>query len=812
MPPPTRQPQPSAPPLMPLLSQLDNAGHGGIRDDPSVARNSVDMPRASATLGVQPSPGQMSHIDDYIGTLPRMACLATEEMSKRTHVGDEVYFAPETSVDSTQNGVMVVNKDKGRIGRLLRIEGRWLCPIVQQRLVGGMRVKLVGEVIVQARPVYSNEYLLVLTVHFFGSRSPMHALHAYLRNNGVALIRLPIVPRNPFGAVAGEPATRTAQPTQPSPPRPPVYRLTAAETEQQMEQMFDQLTSAQGTLDESNLTLPGLLTALKPHQRAGVRWMAMREGRTIASDTGNQRCILTSEVLWKHEDGAYINSVTGTVKKTRPREVLGGILADDMGMGKTVQILSLILSDPTPISEDMEFADRLGVGGTLVVCPLAAFPHWEREVEKHVYKDRIRVLTLHSAYRTKKQWTQTTNDFMTKAKEGGHQLILTTYTMLNNVLRKTTKNELFYWILSQKFRRVVLDEAHCIRSMKTRQFESVSMINATFAWCLTGTPLVNSELDVLALVHFLKVEPFHDQKALWRKAISNPIKEGDSLGLARLRTILRAIALRRNKTLLQDTEETRLPPKKVHMVKIELTEQERRIYDRVIEVFSMWFRDLFQRVGQEGVMRNFRKILGGMVRLKQVCCDPKIVPVDHLTWLMSDELSESERASLSRKLENIFQGNNSDKAVYEDGEEMCCLVCFDAINRNNAKITKCGHLFCVSCLKIILDDISPRCPMCRGDINARECVSPEEVKGSSALTYQDSDDQPSSKVQVLLHRLREIRDRAGEEKGAKSVVISQFRSFLDRIAVFLGKEGIQIAGDRWRSRRLPGDYLAGSTG
>eukprot|EP00954_Amorphochlora_amoebiformis_P013157 1031093-Amorphochlora_amoeboformis.AAC.1 len=43
MPPPTRQPQPSAPPLMPLLSQLDNAGHGGIRDDPSVARNSVDM-------------------------------------------------------------------------------------------------------------------------------------------------------------------------------------------------------------------------------------------------------------------------------------------------------------------------------------------------------------------------------------------------------------------------------------------------------------------------------------------------------------------------------------------------------------------------------------------------------------------------------------------------------------------------------------------------------------------------------------------------------------------------------------------------
>lgn len=76
-------------------------------------------------------------------------------------------------------------------------------------------------------------------------------------------------------------------------------------------------------------------------------------------------------------------------------------------------------------------------------------------------------------------------------------------------------------------------------------------LTAEFRWCLTGTPYQNTVDDVYSLVKFLRIPPFQDW-TYWRERITKQAKGGNiSLALNRLRTLLRAIMLRRTKDILK---------------------------------------------------------------------------------------------------------------------------------------------------------------------------------------------------------------------------------------------------------------------
>jgi len=221
-----------------------------------------------------------------------------------------------------------------------------------------------------------------------------------------------------------------------------------------------------------------------------------------------------------------------------------------------------------------------------------------------------------------------------------------------------------------------------------------------------------------------------------------------------------------------------------------------------------WVSGLYRAGGEDAVISKYGQILGGLTRLKQICCDYHLVPVEHLARLMSDGLSVSERETLLSKLEKVFQQGGGFKAVYEDGEDIMCLVCFDPLLRENAKITKCGHFFCSRCLSEILSSKATethRCPMCRETLKASECVRPsispispsDQGKIGSGLNQQDeqlhSAQELSSKALVLLHRVQELmRDPEKVSKGQKCVVISQFTTFLDRLQRHLTDAGLNV--------------------
>ena len=76
-------------------------------------------------------------------------------------------------------------------------------------------------------------------------------------------------------------------------------------------------------------------------------------------------------------------------------------------------------------------------------------------------------------------------------------------------------------------------------------------LSAQYRWCLTGTPYQNTVDDVYSLIRFLRIPPFREW-SYWRERITSQTKNGKmSLALTRLRTLLRAVMLRRTKDILK---------------------------------------------------------------------------------------------------------------------------------------------------------------------------------------------------------------------------------------------------------------------
>lgn len=83
-------------------------------------------------------------------------------------------------------------------------------------------------------------------------------------------------------------------------------------------------------------------------------------------------------------------------------------------------------------------------------------------------------------------------------------MVITTYAIVNNECEK--KGTVF----RVRWRRIVLDEAHQIRNYKSQTSIAVCKLSAKSRWALTGTPVHNKELDMYALLKYLRCTPFDD--------------------------------------------------------------------------------------------------------------------------------------------------------------------------------------------------------------------------------------------------------------------------------------------------------------
>ncbi|MDR6767004.1 superfamily II DNA or RNA helicase [Acidovorax delafieldii] len=266
---------------------------------------------------------------------------------------------------------------------------------------------------------------------------------------------------------------------------------------------------------------------------------------------------------------------------------LGGILADDMGLGKTAQALAHVLAEKE--------AGRL-TRPALVVLPTSLLFNWQAEAARMA--PSLRVLALHGADRGKRY-----------LHIADHDLVLTTYPLLWRDVEA---------LAAEPFHLLILDEAQMVKNAGSRSARALRKLQAPHLLCLTGTPLENHLGELWAQFDFLMPGFLGDVRsfnARWRK----PIEEnGETLRAQLLSQRVRPFILRRRK---QDVA-TELPRRTETTLRVQLQGKQRELYEAVRTTADKQVRRALERQGFEG---SQIAILDALLKLRQVCCDPRLV-------------------------------------------------------------------------------------------------------------------------------------------------------------------------------------------
>ncbi|MBA2432237.1 MAG: SNF2 helicase associated domain-containing protein [Chthoniobacterales bacterium] len=287
---------------------------------------------------------------------------------------------------------------------------------------------------------------------------------------------------------------------------------------------------------------------------------------------------------------------------------LGGILADEMGLGKTVQTLAFLRA-------------RKGAEPALIVCPSSLVTNWQNETQR--FTPELQLLVLEGGDRHARF-----------GEIGRADVVLTSYALLQRDAEKYQQVQ---------FSTVVLDEAQQIKNPDTQNAQVAFSLRARTRFVLTGTPIENSVRDLWSLMNFAQ-PGYLGTRADFRERYELPISRGEAPEVQRrLARRMRPFLLRRKKTEVAKD----LPEKLEQQVLVELTPAQRAAYDGLLREIQ---GGLSSERGNAGAVRM--KMLVGLLRLRQVCCDLRLLKVAQASSLQSEEGTKLEAwATMSAKLE-----------------------------------------------------------------------------------------------------------------------------------------------------------------
>lgn len=274
-----------------------------------------------------------------------------------------------------------------------------------------------------------------------------------------------------------------------------------------------------------------------------------------------------------------------------------GVLADDMGLGKTVQTLAYLL-----------YKKEQGLlnDPAIVICPTSLVGNWINEANK--FTPDLSVLVLHGSDRH--QHFSTMSDF---------DLIITTYPLVGRDFEE---------LKTQHFSDLILDEAQMIKNPAAKMTRSIKKLDAKQRLCLTGTPMENHLGELWSLFDFLMpgfLGSHSTFNRVYRKGIEG---EGNQQIQDWLIQKTQPFLLRRTK----DEVATELPAKTEIIHKIVLPNDQRTLYESIRLTMEAKVRDLLK---EKGMARSRIEFLDALLKLRQVCCDPKLVKLEHARGIKS---------------------------------------------------------------------------------------------------------------------------------------------------------------------------------
>lgn len=464
------------------------------------------------------------------------------------------------------------------------------------------------------------------------------------------------------------------------------------------------------------------------------------------------------------------------MKAMEQTEWKGGLLGDEMGLGKTIQAVSLIMSD-YPAKQP-----------SLVLVPPVALMQWVSEIESYT-DGTLKTLVYHGTN------AQVKGKTVKELKK--YDVIIMSYNSLESMYRKQEKgfkrkNGLHKeksLIHAIQFHRVLLDEAHCIKTRTTMTAKACFALKVDYRWCLTGTPLQNRIGEFFSLIRFLNIRPFasyfckncpceslewamnEDHRctlcnhngmqhvSVFNQELLNPIQRYGNMGLGaeafrKLRLMTDRIMLRRLKK--DHTNSMELPVKEIYVDRQFFGEAEN---DFANSIMTNGQRNFDTYVAHGVLLNNYANIFGLIMQMRQVADHPDLI--------------------LKKNAEG---GQNV----------LVCCICDEPAEE--AIRSRCKHDFCRSCAKSYLgSQDQPDCPQCHIplsiDLEQPEIEQDEAfVKKSSIINRIKMENwTSSSKIELLVHELHQLRS---DKATHKSIIFSQFTTMLQLIEWRLRRAGI----------------------
>ncbi|KJZ75564.1 hypothetical protein HIM_05027 [Hirsutella minnesotensis 3608] len=350
---------------------------------------------------------------------------------------------------------------------------------------------------------------------------------------------------------------------------------------------------------DSAFEVPGLEATLFPYQRRTLRWLLAREGVQL-SRTGLQVEPLPDDRpapnvdsfrIVKDSNGGdvFVSDLFQTITRdasfyqTAEKAVKGGILAEEMGLGKTIEILGLVLLHhrigiPSPGEAAVAEQDLISSRATLIVAPASLRQQWISEIARHA--PTLRVLHYQGC---KKSQESEIGELARKMAE--HDIVVTTYSVLSAELHFTTdppqrsrRYERAYPrtkspLVQISWWRLCLDEAQMIENGYSQAAAVARVIPRVNAWGITGTPVKQDVGDLFGLLLFLRYQPHCYATPVWQDLIKHHKRI--------FQQIFRSIALRHTKALVRD--DIQLPPQKRYVISMPFTAVEEQHYQTVFK-------------------------------------------------------------------------------------------------------------------------------------------------------------------------------------------------------------------------------------